>query len=84
MPGFAGQAEKTFNGTPGRASTGYIEIGASLRTWFPAKFAIQREIAESHTCDRTTRSQKPMLSQSAVRRLNRQNVIHAEPLKASA
>jgi hypothetical protein len=52
MPGFAGQAEKTFNGTPGRASIGYIEIGTSLRTWFPAKFAIQRRFAESHTDDR--------------------------------
>ena len=84
MPGFAGQAEKTFNGTPGRASIGYIEIGTSLRTWFTAKFTIPSGIAGSHTYSPATRSQKPMLSQSAVRRLNRQNVIHAEPLKASA
>ena len=78
MPGFAGQAEKTFNGTPGRASIGYIEIGTSLRTWFTAKFAIPSKIAESHTCDRTACSQEPMLSQSAVRRLDRQSVTHAD------
>ena len=48
MPGFAGRAEKTFNGTPGRASIGYIEIGTSLRTWFTAKFVIQTRIAGSH------------------------------------
>ena len=40
---------RLFNGTPGRASIGYIEIAPSLRTWFTAIFSVPARIADFHT-----------------------------------
>ena len=81
MPDFAGQAEKTFNGTPGRASMGYIENGTSLRTWFPAKFTIRTRIAGSHICNPKLCKPRQMLSQRAVRPFKRRRMTRIKPPK---